>query len=385
MPANLPAEAQKALAKYQAAKTIEGKIKALEEALSLIPAHKGTEKLRGRIRRRISELRRMAERKAAAKPGRRDYFSIPKEGAAQIALIGAANSGKSSILKALTNAKPLVAPYQLTTTKPTPGMMLYDDVELQLVELPAILTEELEETSFTGRSIGFAKNSDLILIVIDSSKDPITQFKKIVELLDEFGVTIRPKRCRIEVERKDSGGIRLVVFGKLKASYREASELLRSMGIRNAVVKIWGEADLSDLEDSILRELIFKKAVVVFNKIDAADRESLTTLEKFLERNRISFVEISAENGSGTEILKKLIFNTLGLIRIYTQRDGVRAEKPIVVGRGCTVREIARIIHRELAEKMRYARVWGKSVKIQGQQVGPEHILEDGDVIEIFT
>ena len=385
MPANLPAEAQKALAKYQAAKTIEGKIKALEEALSLIPAHKGTEKLRGRIRRRISELRRMAERKAAAKPGRRDYFSIPKEGAAQIALIGAANSGKSSILKALTNAKPLVAPYQLTTTKPTPGMMLYDDVELQLVELPAILTEELEETSFTGRSIGFAKNSDLILIVIDSSKDPITQFKKIVELLDEFGVTIRPKRCRIEVERKDSGGIRLVVFGKLKASYREASELLRSMGIRNAVVKIWGEADLSDLEDSILRELIFKKAVVVFNKIDAADRESLTTLEKFLERNRISFVEISAENGSGTEILKKLIFNTLGLIRIYTQRDGVKAEKPIVVEKGCTVKEIARIIHRELAERMRYARVWGKSVKIQGQQVGPEHILEDGDVIEIYT
>ena len=385
MPANLPAEAQKALAKYQAAKTIEGKIKALEEALSLIPAHKGTEKLRGRIRRRISELRRMAERKAAAKPSRRDYFSIPKEGAAQIALIGAANSGKSSILKALTNAKPLVAPYQLTTTKPTPGMMLYDDVELQLVELPAILTEELEETSFTGRSIGFAKNSDLILIVIDSSRDPIAQFKKIIELFDEFGVTIKPKSCRVEVEKKDSGGIRLIVFGKLKTSYREASDLLKSMGIRNAVVKIWGEADLSDLEDSILRELVFKKAIVVFNKIDMANRKNLAILEKFLENNRISFVETSAENGLGTETLKKMIFSTLRLIRIYTQRDGVKAEKPIVVERGCTVKEIARIIHRELAERMKYARVWGKSVKIQGQQVGPEHILEDGDVIEIYT
>ncbi|RLG00703.1 MAG: hypothetical protein DRN49_02590 [Thaumarchaeota archaeon] len=385
MPTNLPAEAQKALAKYQAAKTIESKIKALEEALSLIPAHKGTEKLRGRIRRRISELRRMAERKAAAKPSRRDYFSIPKEGAAQIALIGAANSGKSSILKALTNAKPLVAPYQLTTTRPTPGMMLYENVELQLVELPAILTEELEETSFTGRSIGFAKNSDLILIVIDSSRNPIAQFKKIIELFDELGITIKPKSCRVEVEKKDSGGIRLIVFGKLKTSYREASELLKSMGIRNAVVRVWGEADLSDLEDSILRELVFKRAVVVFNKIDAANRESLTTLEEFLEKNQIPFVEISAENGSGTEMLKKMIFNTLGLIRIYTQRDGVKAEKPIVVKRGCTVKEIARIIHRELAERMKYARVWGKSVKIQGQQVGPEHILEDGDVIEIYT
>ena len=385
MPANLPAEAQKALAKYQAARTIEAKIKALEEALSLIPAHKGTEKLRGRIRRRISELRRMAERKAVARPGRRDYFSVSKEGAAQIALIGAANSGKSSILKALTNAKPLVAPYQLTTTRPTPGMMPYEDVELQLVELPAILTEGLEETSFTSRSIGFAKNSDLILIVIDSSKDPIAQFKKIIELFDEFGLTIKPRKCRVEVERKDSGGIRLIVFGKLKADYREASDLLKSMGIRNAVVRIWGEADLNDLEDSILRELVYKRAIVVFNKMDAADRESLTILEKFLEDNRIPFVEISAENGLGITMLKEIIFKKLGLIRIYTQKDGIKAEKPIVVERGCTVKEVARIIHRELAERMRYARVWGKSVKIQGQQVGPEHVLEDGDVIEIYT
>ena len=157
------------------------------------------------------------------------------------------------------------------------------------------------------------------------------------------------------------------------------------MGIRNAVVRIWGEADLNDLEDSILRELVYKRAIIVFNKIDAADRESLTILERSLKDNRIPFVEISAENGLGIRMLKEIIFKMLGLIRIYTQKNGVKAEKPIVVEKGCTVKEVARIIHRELAERMRYARVWGKSVKIQGQQVGPEHVLEDGDVIEIYT
>lgn len=385
MPANLPAEAQKALAKYQAARTPKEKLRALEEALSLIPAHKGTEKLRGRLKRRMAELRREMERRAAARSGRRDYFTVAKEGAAQVAIIGAANSGKSSLLKTLTNAKPLVAPYQLSTVKPVPGMMLHQGIEIQLVELPAILTEALEETQFTGRSLGLAKNADALIILLDGSNSPARQLAKIVELLDEVGVTIKPRKAEVKVEKKDSGGVRLVVFGKFRGSYQEVVEFLRSVGLRNAVVKVYGDAGLEELEEAVIRDVVAKKVVVALNKLDSADPGEVEKLRKFLEGHGIPFAALSAERGEGLEELKEALLRQLELIRVYTQKDGVVADKPIVVRRGCTVRMLAELIHREMAERMRYARVWGRSVKLQGQQVGPDHVLEDGDVVEIYA
>lgn len=381
MPANLPAEAEKALAKYQAARTIEEKIRALEEALSLIPDHKGTEKLRGRIKRRIAELRREAERKASLRAVRRDYFHVPKEGAAQVVLIGAANSGKSSLLRALTNAKPQVSGYPLTTTMPVPGMMLYNDVEIQLVELPAILTEDLEETQFTNRSIGFSKNADLIVIVLDGARSPAKQLERILEIYDESGVSFRRKRCEIEIEKKDSGGIRLVVFGSLGVDVKEVEDLLRSVGIRNAVVRVRGEASIEDFEEVVIREMTHKRGLIAVNKIDQAAPGSLEEVKNIA--GEIPVVAISAENGAGLEDLKRQIFNSLDLIRVYTRKAGITSDKPIILPRNSTIRDLAEIIHRDFAEKMKYARVWGASVKVQGQRVGPDHVLEDGDIVEI--
>lgn len=167
MPTNLPAEARKKLAEYQAARTIEEKIKVLSEALSLIPDHKGTEKLRRQLRKRLAELRREEEERRRRRVGGTSVFSVRKGGWAQISLIGAANSGKSSILNILTGASSPVAEYPLTTQRPYLGMMIYENVEIQIVDLPSILTHDLEETSYASKSIGVARNSDLIAIVVD--------------------------------------------------------------------------------------------------------------------------------------------------------------------------------------------------------------------------
>ncbi|MCL7383297.1 MAG: TGS domain-containing protein [Thaumarchaeota archaeon] len=385
MPTNLPAEAQKALAKYQVARTIPEKIKALEEALSLIPDHKGTEKLRGQLKRRIAELKREAERKAAAKTSRRDFFTVSKEGDSQVVIIGSTNSGKSSLLRALTNAKPIVAPYPFSTDKPTPGMMYYEDVEIQLVELPAILTEELEETQYTSRSLGLVKNSDGVIILLDGLNNPVKQLEKILELLDEAGISIKPKKGEIIIEKKDSGGIRIVTFGKFHGTYREVEELLRNVGIKNAVVKIYGDASIEDLEETIIRETIYKKALIVLNKVDAVQSTELNKLKNMIENLQIPFTFISAEKKENLEDLKEKIFKSLRLIRVYTQKDGVVSRKPIVMNENATVRELAERIHKDLARKMKYARIWGRSVKIQGQQVGSDHILQDGDIIEIYA
>lgn len=385
MPTNLPVEAQKALAKYQLARSIPEKIKALEEALSLIPDHKGTEKLRGQLKRRIAELKKESERKAAARAGRRDFFTVPKEGDSQVVLIGSTNSGKSSLLRALTNAKPIVAPYPFSTDKPMPGMMYYEDVEIQLVELPAIITEELEETQYTSKSLGLVKNSDGVIILIDCLNSPVKQLEKILQLLDEAGISIKPKKGEIKIEKKDSGGIRIVVLGNFHGTYNEVEELLKNVGIRNAVVKIYGEASLEDLEETIIRDTVYKKTLVVLNKIDAVESSELAKLKDIVESLQIPYIFISAEKKNNLEDLKEKIFKTLGLIRIYTQKDGVVSRKPIVMEENTTVRELAERIHKDLARSMRYARVWGKSVKIRGQQVGPDHVLQDRDIVEIYV
>ncbi|GBC68364.1 GTPase Obg [archaeon HR01] len=384
MPTNLTAEAQAKLAKYTQARTLEEKIRALEEALPLIPDHKGTERMRAQLKTTLAKLRREAERRKSVKVGRHDEFSVRREGDVQVSLLGVANSGKSTLLSSLTNAKPAIAPYSLTTVRPIPGMTQHMDVEIQLVELPAILTDGLEETSFTGRSIAFARNSDLIAIMLDCANNPLQQLEKIIQLLDEGGITLRRREAIVVVEKKDSGGIRLVSFGHFRASLQEVRSLLESVGVKNAVVKVYGDAGLEELEEQLLRETVYKPSVVVGGRADLADAGELERLRRRVEELGRPLVLFSVRDRASITHLRDILYQNLNIIRIYTQKDGVITRKPVVLGVGSTVQELARVIHKDFAERLRYARVWGRSVRIQGQQVGPGHRLEDGDVVELF-
>jgi len=383
MPTNLPAEAKKKLAEYQAARTNEEKIKVLSEALSLIPDHKGTEKLRRQLRKRLAELRREEEERRRRRVGGTSVFSVKKEGWAQISLIGAANSGKSSILNILTGASSPVADYPLTTQKPYLGMMIYENVEIQIVDLPSILTYDLEETSYASKSIGIARNSDLIAIVVDLANKPLDQLRAVIELLKNHGISIEKKRCEIVVEKKDSGGLRIITMGKTDFSYEELRQLLLDLGLRSAVIKIVGDATLDEVQEQILTETTYKKAVVIFNKADQIPKSQLESIIKQATNYGLRWIYASCNSEEARDSLKKFLFESLEMIRIYTQKDGQPSPKPLLLPRGTTVQELAEIIHRDLAKNMKYARVWGRSVKIQGQRVGPEFVLDDGDLVEI--
>jgi ribosome-interacting GTPase 1 len=383
MPTNLTAEAQAKLAKYQQARTLEEKIKALEEALPLIPDHKGTERMRAQLKTTLAKLRREAERRKTVKVGRYDEFTVRREGAAQAVLLGVANSGKSTILASLTNAKPTIAPYSLTTVKPVPGMVLVEDVEIQLMELPAVLTDGLEETPFTSRSVAVARNSDLILLTLDCGGDPVGQLDKLVTLLDDGGVVLRERQSTVSVEKKDSGGVRLVVFGNLRGTFEDVKNLLESVGVRHAVVKVYGDATLDDLEDQVLREKVYRRALIVAGRADLAGRDVLGSLAERAGEYGLPLHAVSEKDPSSINSLRNTIFKSLKLIRIYTQKDGVITRRPIVIQDGATVQDLARLIHKDFAENLRYAKVWGRSVRIQGQQVGPNHILVDGDIVEL--
>jgi len=384
MPTNLPAEAQAKLAEYQSAKTIEEKIRALEEALSLIPDHKGTEKMRAQLKTTLAKLRRQLEKKKSVKVARHDYFAVRKEGAATIALLGATNSGKSTIIRMLTNARPEVGEYELTTTRPAPAMLRVEDVDVQIVELPAVISSSFEETPFASKSIAVARNSDLIALTIDCFNKPVQQLSQLIAMLRESGLYLGDKSFEISVEKKDSGGIRLVVFGSLQGTYEDLKNSLQEVGIKHAVVRISGEVSVDQVIEHLLHQPFYRKGVVVAGRADLADPETLENLRLASKNYGLPLVEVSLKNPSSYDLLKKTCYSLLDLIRVYTQKDKVVNRKPIVVRKGTTVGELASIIHKDFARNLRYARIWGPSVKIQGQQVGPDHVLQDCDVVELF-
>lgn len=381
MPTNLPAEARHKLAEYQSARTLEEKIEVLKQALSLIPDHKGTEKLRRQLRKRLAELKDELEEKRTARPGGIPVFSVKKEGWAQVSILGPANSGKSSLFRALTGAPSPVADYPLTTRKPFPGMMTYSGCEIQLIDLPSLMTEELEETNLASKSVGIARNSDLLLIVLDASRNPLAQFDAIETLLDEYGITLRKKSFEVEVEKKDSGGVRVVIMGEVEGGHEAVRSLATQLGIKSAIIKITGNVRLDELEDELIRRPEYKRSLIVVNKADLDEEASERALKELEKRGYRAVKFISAS--SDPEDLKRQIFNSLDMIRVYTRKDGMVSAKPLLLKRGATVRHLAEKIHREFAETLRYARVWGPSAKVQGERVGGEHVLQDGDIVEI--
>ncbi len=176
MPTNLPAEWSKYYEAYQNARTPEEKIKALKEVIAHTPKNKATEKILGQFKRKLAELRKEVEKRKAKSGGR--SLSVPKEGDAQVSIIGLPNSGKSTFLKRLTNSEPKIADYPYTTTEPEVGMFEFEGVKIQLVEIPS---------TFTSQVLSIARTSDLIIFLIGEALDKKEQVKELKKLREKEG------------------------------------------------------------------------------------------------------------------------------------------------------------------------------------------------------
>jgi len=392
VPANLTAEAKAKLAKYAAAKTIEEKIKALQEFLSVAPKHKGAENLLLWATRRLAELKEELEKERRKKQGGHGpRIFVEKEGAAQLVVIGPPNAGKSLLVQKLTGARTKVADYPFTTTLPVPGMLKYEDIYFQLIDTPP-LTEEAPQ--FVSRVAGLARNADGILLVVDlAAGDPIGQYEKMRDILAQHGVLIEKPRGTVKIEKGGSGGIDVVMVngGKIvDGTIRDVEKILASYRIYRARVIISGEVSLEDIELAIFRPLTYKPTIVLANKIDVPGaKERYKKLYNYLAERRdksVWLLPVSAKYGVNLNKLGELIFKRLNIIRVYTkQPNGEPSKTPLVLPKGSTVIDVARKIHSDLAEYFMYAKVWGPSAKYPGERVGPDHVLEDGDIVEIHA
>ncbi len=178
MPVNAPIEYYKAEEKFRSAKSRDEKILYLEEMIRLLPKHKGTENVLAQLRKKLAKVKDQKPQKA----GRRPKWSIKKEGAGQVCLIGKTNSGKSTLLKELTGKDVEIAPYKFTTTLPQFGMMKYEDIWVQIVEIPS---------TFDPQSMSVVYNTDLVLVLLDINKGLEKQRKDLDKVLAERGVNCK--------------------------------------------------------------------------------------------------------------------------------------------------------------------------------------------------
>jgi len=341
MPANLTPDYKAAEAAFRKARDPRERLEHLREMLRVIPKHKGTDHLQGDIKRRIKDLSEELERpkKSGARGG--PPLMIQPEGAAQIAFLGPPNTGKSSLHARLTGSGAQAAPYPFTTQYPEPGMMPYEDIRFQLVDLPAISPEH--PVSWLASTL---QTADACLLVVDLS-DPAC-----VEEVEALHAVLHDKRVtltdRSEREGHPPGGA------------AEADE--DPFALRLPAMLLANKADLLRSVDSELRAFL-----------------ELTAL-------RYPAVAVSATTGRGLSKIGPLFFCQLGIVRAYTKVPG-RApdrDRPFTLRRGQTVEDVARLVHKDMARSLKYARVWGKS-GFDGQHVGRDHLLADGDLVELHT
>jgi hypothetical protein len=382
MPTNLPPEYFKAEEKYANARTLEEKIIAAEELIRTAPKHKGAEKLLKTLKTRLAKLRQELRKQQTRRTGGGPSFAVKKEGAAQVAIVGLPNSGKSMLLQRLTAARPEVAPYPFTTREPVPGMMQFEDVQVQLVEVPAIV-----EGSSLGRGLGaqplsVARNADTIAIVVDLSADSIKQVETLTAELEAAGVKLNKPPPKLEISRGKTGGIEIRGAELLDGGEAELKRILQEHRIHNAGVDIKGPTTAEDVEEALDESIVYRRAMIIATKMDAPKASNNLIKLKHAYGKRFS-IFLAPSTKSSSDKLKKQIFENLNVIRIYTKRpDEKPAERPLMLRRGSTIADVAREVHKDFARNLKFARVWG-STRFSGQQVPRDYELRDKDVVEL--
>ena len=337
MPANLSPEYKAAADALRRARDPEQRLGHLREMLRVIPKHKGTDPLQGDLKRRIKELDEelAGPRKGGARSG--PALVVRPEGAAQLALLGPPNSGKSALHAKLTGSGARVAPYPFTTQYPEPGMMPVGDVSLQLVDLPPLSPQH--GVTWLGSTL---QSADAAMLVVDIS-DPGA-----VQQVEDAIAVLAERRVRLS--------------GTWPTDAAPSP----------------GDDDGDDPFGLLLPVLL------VANKadLDPDSRADVAALEELLGIDYPA-VAVSAETGAGLDRLGPWIFGRLGIVRVYTKTPGKPADRsrPFALRRGQTVADVARLVHRDLAESVKYARLWNASH--EGQHVGRDHVVGDGDVIEL--
>ncbi|HEY7495491.1 MAG TPA: GTPase [Candidatus Tectomicrobia bacterium] len=332
MPANLTPQYLEAERQFREARTSAEKITYLEEMLRVIPKHKGTDKMRADLRRRLSKLKTETPKSGAAHRGYN--LQVDKEGIGQVVMLGPPNAGKSALLGAVTKAIPEVSDYPFTTRKPMPGMVLFENVQIQLVDFPPLSHDYMEPWMSQ-----IARNADALLVVVDLSD----------------------------------------------------ADALEAVDLVTAVLSEWkiapvGQTLTPDMDTELVAGTVSLPVLLLGNKADLPASTDTWEVLRELYGERWPMLAVSASIGQGLERLPLALYTLLDVVRVYTKAPGKKPElaAPFTLPWGSTVVEVAAMVHKDFAEHLKFARIWGAE-KYDGQMVPRTYVVQEGDIIELHT
>ncbi len=395
MSSNIGPEANAAYEKYLDATSIDEKIKKLEEFLSLVPKHKATEKIVALNRSRLSKLKRQQEeqKQRLKSTGKKSPFSIKKEGIQVICISDyhTPGVGKTSLLNYMTGAaKDKIGKF---TAIPEIGIFSYKKIRYQIVDMPSIMENASKGIGNGKEILSQLRSCDLICLCFDLTRDVNEQMKLLLNELSSADIKINEPPPPITIEKTGANKVQVFYLTKEAKEIKDlitftekVKELVNANGIRNAIVKIHGNITLDHIVDALTPSMVFKKAIIIATKGDLPhtenefDKLKLNYSDKFPVIIGVSVKKQNFPNDFGD-----IILNFLNKIKIYTVNAGIVAERPLILDRYSTVRDVALKIHKSFFNLFDYATINRKSARQGRKKVGLEYELEDGDLIEIHT
>lgn len=395
MSSNIGPEAQAAYAKYLDANSIDEKIKKLEEFLSLVPKHKGTEKIVALNKSRLSKLKRQQEenKQRLKSTGKKSPFSIKKEGI-QIICISDYHTpgvGKTSLLNYMTGAaKDKIGKF---TAVPEIGIFRYKKIRYQIVDMPSIMENASKGIGNGKEILSQLRSCDLICFCFDLTRDVDKQMKLLLNEFSSADIRINEPPPPITIEKTGANKVQVLYLTKEAKEIKDlinftenVKELVNANGIKNAIVKIYGNVTVDQIVDALTPSMVYKKAIIIATKGDLPHTEDQFEKLKLNYSDKFPvIIGVSVKTQNFPIDFGEIVLNFLNKIKIYTVNAGIVAERPLILDRYSTVREVAIKIHKSFFNLFDYATIDRKSARQGRKRVGLEYELEDGDLIEIHT
>ena len=356
------------------------KIKELEAELKKTKYNKKTQFAIGLLKAKISRLKEKEEKRRSG-GGKGQGYSVRKTGDATVIMVGFPSVGKSTLLNAITNAESPVGAYDFTTLNVIPGLLKYGSAKIQILDVPGVVRGAASGKGRGKEVLAVVGNADLIMIIVDVYFP--AHYKAILKEIHDVHVRVNQEKPEVFIKKTPRGGIRVGTTVKLtKLTDDMVKAMLREFKIVNADVLIREDITPDQLIDVIEGNKLYTKAMIVVNKVDTATPEQIEKVKKELKPD----IMISADKKEGTEELKKAIFNKLKFIRLYLKEARKKADmkEPLIMFEGCTIKDVCEKLHKDFVTKFKFARLWGKSAKFDGQKfmkLGKE--LHDKDILEI--
>lgn len=353
----------------------EDRIEELEEKLQETPVNKSTETERGRLKARIAELKEEKQQKQKG-TGDTSGYAVKKRGDATVALVGFPSVGKSTLLNEVTNAESETGKYEFTTLDVEPGMLEYNGAKIQILDVPGLIGGAADGRGDGTRVLSVVRNADLVLVLLEPGE---MRYDEITQELQKADIRVNSSPPDMKVEKKGRGGIRVSSTVDLDIEEETIEEVMKQNGYTNAKVVVREQLDIDRFIDGLMNNRKYVPMVTAVNKIDTVSQEEREQLESEYD------LAISAETGENIDELRQMLFEELGLIRVYMKKKGEEPDKeePLILREGSKVEDALDELPGDMRDRFKAARVTGESSKFPEQEVGESHELMDEDVLEL--